>query len=105
MVPVHNILTQITRTIANQERDDSLHCMFDTFHLFLLDFPTEIIFNSSSEPSTRLQLNSTVDYSYCDGKGHHLETFHFLSVNPYGLLMGSNENQMLRSFKITLIGS
>lgn len=50
MVTVHNSITQITRTTANQEWDDSLHCMFDAFHLFLLDFPTEIILNSSSEP-------------------------------------------------------
>lgn len=53
MVPIHNNLTQIMRTRANQERVDLLHCMFAAFHLFRMDFPTEIIFNSSSEPSSR----------------------------------------------------
>lgn len=53
MVPVHNNLIEITRTTANQEWDDLPHCMFDPFHLCLLDFPAEIIFNFSSEPSTR----------------------------------------------------
>lgn len=53
MVPVQNNLIEITRRTANEEWDESSLCMFDTFHLCLLDFPAEIIFNSSSEPFTR----------------------------------------------------
>lgn len=65
---VQDNLTQITRTTANQQWDDSQHCMFDAFHLFLLDFPAEIIFNSSSEPSTGGYSLTPPDYSFRGGK-------------------------------------